>query len=281
VVDDNETNRIIVREMLVPVGAIVVEAASGAEGIDQFRRAEQSGRPIRLLISDSMMPGMDGFEMVTRIRAMSPGKDLTIMMLSSTDLPNALAKVRTLGIGWYVVKPVKRAELYSAIASAMADSAPGRPTPPASKAGVANGSETVVQQPLRILLADDSADNRLLIQAYLRKTPYQLEEVDDGEKALELIFNRDYDLVLMDIQMPVMDGYTAVEKIREWEARTDRERLPVIALTASALDEAVRHTREVGFDMHVSKPVKRGTLLSAIAKAWAGRSVDSEATVES
>jgi CheY-like chemotaxis protein len=114
----------------------------------------------------------------------------------------------------------------------------------------------------------------MLIQAYLRKTPYQLEEVEDGAQAIELIFNRDYDVVLMDIQMPVMDGYTAVEKIRQWEARTARERIPVVALTASALDEAVRHTREVGFDMHVSKPVKRGTLLDAIAKAWASRHPD-------
>jgi PAS domain S-box-containing protein len=269
VVDDNETNRTIVREMLLPAGAIVIEAASGAEGIDQVRRASDAGRPIRLLISDHMMPGMDGFEMVTRIREMSPGKDLTIMMLSSNDLPNSLAKVRKLRIGWYVVKPVKRAELYGAIASAMADSAAASPV---AKVRAAISRETIVQEPLRILLADDSPDNRMLIQAYLRKTPYQLEEVEDGEQAIELIFNRDYDVVLMDIQMPVMDGYTAVEKIRQWEARTERARLPVIALTASALDEAVRHTREVGFDMHVSKPVKRGTLLEAIAKAWASRS---------
>ncbi len=88
--------------------AIVVEAASGFEGIERFRRARESGQPFRLLISDHLMPEMDGFEMVRRIRAMSPGADLTVMMLSSTDLPQTLAKVRALGIGWYVVKPVKR-----------------------------------------------------------------------------------------------------------------------------------------------------------------------------
>jgi CheY-like chemotaxis protein len=204
---------------------------------------------------------------------MGPGKDLTIMMLSSNDFPNSLAKVRKLCIGWYVVKPVKRAELYGAIASAMTDSVPSQ-TPHTSRARVASATETIVQHPLRILLADDSPDNRMLIKAYLRKTPYLLDEVEDGEQAVEMIFNRDYDVVLMDIQMPVMDGYTAVEKIRQWEARTARERIPVVALTASALDEAVRHTREVGFDLHVSKPVKRGTLLEAIAKAWANRHAD-------
>jgi PAS domain S-box-containing protein len=271
VVDDSEVNRTIVREMLIPVGATVIEAASGADGIEQFRRASDSGQPVSLLISDHMMPGMDGFEMVSRIRSMSRGRDLAIMMLSSADLPNALAMVRKLRIGLYVVKPVKRSELYAAIASAMAESAPAWSTAAPLQAPSAAGADHVVAHPLRILLADDSADNRLLIQAYLRKTPYQLEEVDDGQKALELIFDRHYDVVLMDIQMPVMDGYTAVEKIREWEARTHRERMPVIALTASAVDEAVRHTQEVGFDLHVSKPVKRATLLDAIVKVWTGR----------
>jgi CheY-like chemotaxis protein len=182
--------------------------------------------------------------------------------------------VRKLRIGWYVVKPVKRAELYAAIASVMAESAPMRSAKAPLPAPLAAAADPVVPHPLRILLADDSADNRLLIQAYLRKTPYQLEEVEDGQQALELIFAGDYDVVLMDIQMPVMDGYTAVEKIRAWEARTNRKRIPVVALTASAVDEAVRHTYEVGFDLHVSKPVKRATLLDAIAKAWSGGNAD-------
>jgi PAS domain S-box-containing protein len=144
-----------------------------------------------------------------------------------------------------------------------------RDAPAPAPARAIGGPDAIVHRPLRILLADDSADNRLLIRAYLRKTPYHLDEVEDGQKAIEQVFNGGYDLVLMDIQMPVMDGYTAVEKIREWEARTNRVHTPIIALTASALDEAVRHTREVGFDMHVSKPVKRATLLDAIAKTCA------------
>ncbi len=127
--------------------------------------------------------------MIGRIRAMSSGSDLTIMMLSSTDLPQTLAKVRALGIGWYVVKPVKRAELYAAIAEAMADRAPVK-APIASQALGVNQPETFLQLPLRILLADDSADNRLLIRAYLRKTPYHLEEAEDGAKAVELDSSR-------------------------------------------------------------------------------------------
>jgi CheY-like chemotaxis protein len=123
-------------------------------------------------------------------------------------------------------------------------------------------------------MADDSPDNRLLIRSYLRKTPYRLDEANDGKVATEMTFAGDYDLILMDIQMPEMDGYTAVRNIRAWEARTDRARIPIIALTASALDEAVRHTKEVGFDLHVSKPVKRATLLNAIAEAWLKKAHD-------
>jgi len=268
VVDDNQVNRTIVREMLLPCGAMVVEAASGMEGIERFRRARESGQPFRLLICDNMMPEMDGFEMVSRIRAMSSARDLTVMMLSSTDLPQTLAKVRALGIGWYVVKPVKRAELYDAISHAMIDCVPAQ-APTASQARAADRQDTLLQLPLRILLADDSADNRLLIEAYLRKTPYHLDEAEDGAQAIELVFKGAYDLVLMDIQMPTMDGYTAVRKIREWESRTNHTRTPIIALTASALDDAVRLTRQAGFDLHVSKPVKRETLLNAIAKTCA------------
>ena len=269
VVDDSAINRVIVRELLTPCGATVVEAASGMEGIDRFHQAREAGQPFRLLISDHMMPGMDGFEMVRRIRAMASDRDLCIMMLSSTDLPQTLAKVRELGIEWYVVKPVKRAELYAAIVRALSDNAQRTTLPAASQVRIIPAP--ALQRPLRILLADDSADNRLLIQAYLRKTPYNLDEAADGAKATEMVFNGAYDLILMDIQMPLMDGYTAVAKIREWEARTHRGHTPIIALTASALDDAVRHTRTVGFDLHVSKPVKRETLLNAIAKACANQ----------
>ena len=269
VVDDNEANRTIVREMLLPCGATVIEAASGPEGIEQVRHSKEAGSPVRLLIADHMMPEMDGFEMVSQIRALTSDRELTVMMLSSADLPHSLARVRELGIEWYVVKPVKRAELYAAIAHAMNESAPAKITSITTTRRTVKGTDPIVERPLRILLADDSADNRLLIQAYLRKTPYQLDEAEDGEQALDLIFHRAYDVVLMDIQMPVMDGYTAVGKIREWEQRTTRARTPIIALTASALDDAVKQTRKVGFDMHVTKPVKRATLLNAIVESCA------------
>ncbi len=119
-------------------------------------------------------------------------------------------------------------------------------------------------RPLRILVADDSADNRLLIQAFLKQIVCDVEHAENGEIALEKFVAGTFDVVLMDIQMPVMDGYTAAKLIRQWEQTNNTSRTPIIALTASVLDEAVHMSFDAGCDTHVSKPVRRPTLLAAI-----------------
>jgi CheY-like chemotaxis protein len=124
-----------------------------------------------------------------------------------------------------------------------------------------------MDRPLKILLADDSADNRMLVEAYLKKTPYSLEMAENGKVAYDKFVAGQPDLILMDIQMPVLDGYGATRMIRRFEAQTGRAHTPVIALSASALDESIHRSLEAGCDLHVSKPVKRATLLDAIASA--------------
>ncbi|MGH7248626.1 MAG: ATP-binding response regulator, partial [Pseudomonadota bacterium] len=125
----------------------------------------------------------------------------------------------------------------------------------------------VLDRPLRILLADDSADNRMLVKAYLKRTPYRLEMAENGQVAYDKFVGGNIDVILMDIQMPVLDGYGAVRMIRRFEAENNLARTPIIALSASALDESVRLSIAAGCDLHVSKPVKRATLLDAIAAA--------------
>jgi CheY-like chemotaxis protein len=115
----------------------------------------------------------------------------------------------------------------------------------------------ILDRPLRILLADDSPDNRLLVRAYLREAPYLLDNAENGREAIERFTSTAYDLVLMDIQMPEVDGYAATRAIRQWERDHGRPRTPIVALTASAVDDAVRGTREAGCDAHVTKPVKK------------------------
>jgi CheY-like chemotaxis protein len=156
---------------------------------------------------------------------------------------------------------------------------------PVEQIGEARNLVQPIARPLRILVADDSADNRLLIQAFLKQTSCLVDHAENGAIALEKFVTGTYDVVLMDIQMPVMDGYTAARLIRQWEQEHRVVRTPIIALTASVLDEAVHKSFDAGCDTHVSKPVRRPTLLAAIHEVTAkpqpqGQSASKEAEEE-
>jgi PAS domain S-box-containing protein len=166
---------------------------------------------------------------------------------------------------------LRKGSTFSFTAKFDVQSGPRLAAPP-SVSHAANGKvspqiERIDTRPLKILLADDSPDNRALIRAYLKKTPYQLDEVEDGREAVSKFQEKPYDLVLMDIQMPVMDGYEAVKSIRSMESTQHATRTPIIALTASAFEEAIIKARRAGCDAHVAKPVKKATLLKAILDA--------------
>jgi CheY-like chemotaxis protein len=144
-------------------------------------------------------------------------------------------------------------------------------TKAATGGGIQAESRKIPQQvPLNILLAEDSSDNRLLIHAYLKHTSYQLEMVGNGLLALEQVKTKPYDLVLMDIQMPVLDGYAATKAIRQWEQEQHRDPIPIVALTAFALSGDAEKSLAAGYTAHLSKPIQKADLLAAIA-AYARR----------
>ncbi len=267
VVDDNATVRSIVSGMLLSKGAVVTEAESGAGGILAIADANRNRAAFGLMLVDLQMPAMDGFEMIRRIRLGPNGNAPIVVLVTSNGLTSRLNAMRDLGVNHYVVKPIKSRELYAAISDAMAGVAASAPAAVEPHREIApNGAAShLLDRPLSILLADDSTDNRLLIAAYLKKSRYLLDEVENGQAALDRFMTRAYDVVLMDIQMPVLDGYSAVRMIRQWETANQRRRTPIIALTASALEQDVRRAHQVGCDLHVSKPVKKSTLLQAIA----------------
>ena len=279
VIDDNFNNRLILRELLSSRGAEVDEAEDGLTGLEHIERARATGVPYKLVVLDCRMPGMDGFEVAQRLKA-GMEQDLTVLMLSSDDLKVQLTRARELGLDAYLVKPVRRSDLFDAIGTAMAKHAAR------SETGVAEPAHTpsltltedatgITQpdRPLRILLADDSRDNRLLIHAYLKDTAWQLDDAENGAIAVARMKAGSYDVVLMDIQMPVMDGLEATRAIRAWEKDGGLSRTPILALTASALDEDIRRTLDAGVDMHVSKPIKKSVLLAAIKKSTRSTSV--------
>jgi CheY-like chemotaxis protein len=172
------------------------------------------------------------------------------------------------GLHTYLIKPIKRVELLETIRNLLSgrnDAAEPRPTPDGQDATPAD------TRPLRILLAEDAADNRFLIQAYFKKLPYQIELAENGRIAIDKFKASPPDLVLMDVQMPEVDGLTATRAIRQWEAERGLPPTPIIVLTASAQEDDVKRSLAAGCDAHVSKPVKKPALLAAIRKAMAMR----------
>jgi PAS domain S-box-containing protein len=207
VVDDNFSNRLILREMLSSRGADVDEAGDGPTALQQVERARASGIPYKLMLLDCRMPGMDGFQVAERLQA-GAEQGLTVLMLSSDDLNIQLTRVRELGLRAYLVKPVCRTDLFEAIATAMNNYTPyvdARIIEPRQTAALAStlGSalNTLPNLPLNILLADDSKDNRLLIHAFLKDIGYLVEDAENGAIAVAKLKARSYDIVLMDIQM--------------------------------------------------------------------------------
>jgi two-component system, sensor histidine kinase and response regulator len=266
VVDDNATNRLILCEMLTSRGAEVSEAEDGPQGLALLERARQSGRPFKLLLLDCRMPGMDGFQVAERIKA-AGYEGLPLLMLTSDDLKIELARLGQLGLDAYLVKPVHRVELFEAIAAAIVrynGASPAAGEPPAAARSTVTAAAPL-ERPLRILLAEDARDNRVLVRAYLKKSGTQVDEAENGMIAVGKAQAEKYDLILMDIQMPVMDGLEAIRLIRERErADGGTHRVPIVALTASALESDVRRSLDAGADLHVSKPVRKATLLAAI-----------------
>jgi two-component system sensor histidine kinase/response regulator len=262
VVDDNATNRLILRQTLASWGASVQEANNGRDAIDEIARAYEAGAPYRLVLLDCRMPVLDGFSVAEYVHQHPTMAGVVVLMLTSDNRAGDEKRSRDLGIPVYLVKPVRRLDLLEAIRSALAP--PTSPEPAQSEALAAAGPPSPA--PVSILLAEDSEDNEALIRSYLRGSGYDLEVAANGEEAVRRFTERRFDLVLMDMQMPVMDGYRATAAIRAWERSHTQSPVPVIALTAYALAEEQERSLQAGCTEHLSKPIRQQTLLAAIRK---------------
>jgi two-component system, sensor histidine kinase and response regulator len=267
VVDDHAINRLILHEILAGLGAEVTDVGSGREAIAEWGRAVSSAQPYRLVLLDCRMPELDGFQVVDEIRRASPPLDLTIVMLASHHWADDIARTYDMGLDGYLIKPIRKSDLLQTISIAL-DRSKGIQSTPRSTPGISTTQTTV--RGLRILLAEDSPDNQMLVRFYLKQTPYHLDIADHGAIALERFKSGNYDLVLMDMQMPVMDGYEATQAIRAWERENDLSPTQVIALTALALKEDGVKILEAGCDAHMTKPIKKHTLLEVL-RACKGR----------
>jgi len=259
VVDDNATNRLILGEMLTRAGAAVTVSENGRQALLALHDAKARHDPFQVVLLDRRMPEMSGFEVAAAIKNEPDLAGVTILMLTSENRGADVARAREMGIAEYLIKPVKQTELFTAIGRALT-----RKGAPAAADKTAALPPPVPSHPLRILLVDDSEDNRFLIKAYFKNSPYKVDMAENGAIAVDKFQTGTYDLVLMDMQMPVMDGYTATRSIRAWEEGQGRRRTPIIALTAYAFAEDVEKSLAAGCDAHLNKPIKRDKLMESI-----------------
>jgi two-component system sensor histidine kinase/response regulator len=259
IVDDHQTNRNILTETLSTWNAQVTDVTNGHDALAELRRAKDAGQPYRLLLLDCRMPGMDGFQVVEEMHRSASFKDITVIMLASAHWADDIARTYDMGLGGYLTKPIRRSDLLQTVSIAL-DRARGAPSPQAP----VSPAVPVSSRPLHILLVEDSPDNQVLVRSYLKQTPYHLDVADHGGIAVEQIKKNQYDLILMDMNMPVMDGYEATKKIRAWEQDQDLSPTRIIALTALALKEDGEKILEAGCNAHMTKPIKRQTLLEVL-----------------
>lgn len=262
VVEDNDTNRMIVREHLSRLGAFVIESKDAAAALTAIDNAHQRNESIDLAIVDSHLPDQHGMDLAQAIRRRPNGVALPLVMHIAEVRRATARRTDELNIVSYLYKPTSRKRLLASIAMALQQT----PATAAAQKTTVDHPEPSHHAPLAILLVEDLEDNRDLIALFLKGTPYRLDQAENGAIAVEKFQSGTYDLVLMDIQMPIMDGYRATSTIRTWERGRGQATTPIIALTANAFKEDIEKSQAAGCTAHLTKPIKKQTLLEAIAK---------------
>jgi signal transduction histidine kinase/DNA-binding response OmpR family regulator len=259
VVDDNATNRRIVEELLGQWGMKPHAVPDAASALSELERAQAGGKPFALALLDVAMPGMDGLELARQVRHRPAVSRTPLLLLTAGTRPGEAARCRELGITGYLMKPVRPSELQEAITRALRLSAAGMLRPILEEMPV---PEQPVA-PLRILLAEDNVVNQRLAVRLLEKQGHSVTVVGNGGEALAAAGAEEFDLVLMDLEMPGMGGLEATAALRERERATGRH-LPVIAMTAHAMKGDRERCLAAGMDGYIPKPVQPADLMRMI-----------------
>ncbi len=266
IVDDNATNREILGHHVRLAGMRHESMSNAAHALERLRQARQRGERIDLAIVDMKMPGMNGLDFAAAVRGDPLLKDLAMVMVTSLHSNAELTRARELGMAAYLSKPVRRQELYRALSQAL-----GVSTASASGPGAVAANATRIRA--RVLLAEDNTVNQYVARKmfHLMGCPYEI--VPNGQLALAAVQGGGFDIVLMDCQMPVLDGYATTRAIREWEATVQGERgldraprIPIVALTANALVGDADLCLNAGMDDHLPKPYTRDQLVATMTR---------------
>ncbi|SFA81611.1 hybrid sensor histidine kinase/response regulator [Azotobacter beijerinckii] len=267
VVDDNDTCRKVLLQQCVAWGLKVSAVSSGKEALALLRTKAHLGEYFDAALLDQNMPGMSGLQLAQRIKE-DPGLDHDILLIMLTGLSDAPSRVyaRNAGITCTLAKPVAGYTLKTTLADELAKRRAGHPQP------AIPGENTPLEVPsdFRILVAEDNSISTKVIRGMLRKLNLQPDTASNGEEALQAMKTRQYDLVLMDCEMPILDGFAATEQLRAWEILEHRPHTPIVALTAHILSEHREHAQRVGMDGHLAKPVELSQL-RALIEQWVER----------
>jgi len=261
IVDDNATNRRILEEVTRRWEMHPETADSGPAGLQKLRWAHAEGRPFHLVLLDEQMPQMDGLEVIRSIRADSQLRGATIMMLTSADQHASLARCREMGVETYLIKPVKPSDLLAKIRHALGSVR----TADAGRGHVPRTRHAPGQGSLSILVAEDNLVNQKLAIAMLEKAGHRVQLAANGDEAFLKWQAGGFDLILMDVQMPVLDGFDATRRIRAAEQNAGTH-IPIVAMTAHAMSGDRDRCLAAGMDDYVSKPVSRKALEQAISR---------------
>jgi two-component system sensor histidine kinase/response regulator len=263
VVDDNETNRRILRDMLAAEGMVVAEATGADAALDMLRRAHGNGSAFDLAIIDAQMPDRDGFALAAAVRADPALGSTRFCMLTSSGERGDGERCRQLGIRGYLTKPIARADLLEAVGMVLSDAPPA-----GDPAGVVT-RHTIreARRELHILLAEDNVVNQQVAVAMLVRRGHQVDVAANGREAVDLVRQHHYDVVLMDIQMPEMDGFEATTAIRALPGGRD---LPIYALTAHAVSGERERCLARGMTGYLAKPFRGSELYGLVESGPAG-----------
>jgi len=258
IIDDNATNRLILKEMTSSWGLVPGESVDGEEALAKIEEAFESGKPYRVLLVDLQMPKLDGFEVAKRVKESASGADVEIILLTSVGQKGDAARCKEGGISGYLVKPVKQSELFDAILMALGHPPEGR-IPVITRYSIQEA-----RRRLNILLAEDNVVNQRLAAKILEKRGHRVVVASNGKEAIEKLEGERFDLVLMDVQMPEMDGLEATRQIRN--AEFGMGNIPIVAMTAHAMKEDRERCLAAGMDDYLSKPVNAEELFTVIEK---------------
>lgn len=265
IIDDNSTNREILERQTASWKMLSETAATGPEGLSKLRLAQENDQPFGLVILDMQMPDMDGLEVAEKIKMDSALMDVQMIMLTSVGFRENTQRARQNGIAAYLTKPVRQSELRSTLLNVMGQRVDKeqRPLVTLNRAG-----EDPISPELHVLVVEDNETNQEVAYMMLKKIGCQVKICANGKEAVDAVAENMYDLIFMDCQMPVMDGYQAAGAIRQLEKENGRKNhVPIIALTANALEGDREKCLLAGMDDYLSKPFKQQTFF-AVLQHW-------------